>query len=373
MANVQNNCGHFLGYNSVLGNGGHLGTYVMDGLFAGDWVSQLKLTAAFTLDASWDNTVVGTKWGVVTYGDCAADASFGFSVEKNTTDTYLVATLELQTGVLTKHILSVGGVSIKPSLKDFFQVILLVTQSHNASTLAVNLRVGRGPRGLCGCWQEYHLPSVIFNTYSIKETLCFANFFHCHISSWKLGQFHRWTDMDETNQTCCIDIICILHRWESEMGSSQHKWPHQARAFWRGIDVVTSSRHTNDAVRIFTYEYLSEKTLEMGWSHTSRSESQQHECENIINRMHLFIVSRVIPTEIGNKFISEYVSKFQNMESCISWRPNRYLAWDVVIYNIKLSPMHHHQTLFSHREQGTSRLLDMWVILFFPFYDTLMC
>ena len=112
MANVQNNCGHFLGYNSVLGNGGHLGTYVMDGLFAGDWVSQLKLTAAFTLDASWDNTAVGTKWGIVTYGDCAADASFGFSVERNITDTYLVATLELQTGILTKHILSVGGVSI---------------------------------------------------------------------------------------------------------------------------------------------------------------------------------------------------------------------------------------------------------------------
>ena len=169
------------------------------------------------------------------------------------------------------------------------------------------------------------------------------------------------------------DIICILHRWESEMGSSQHKCPHQARVFRRGLDVVTSSRHTNDAVRIFTYEYLSEKTHEMGWSHTTRSESQQHECENIINRMHLFIVSRVVPTKIGNKFISEYVSKFQNMESCISWRPIWYLAWDVVIYNIKLSTMHHHQTLFSHREQGTSRLLDIWVILFFPFYDTLMC
>ena len=88
---------------------------------------------------------------------------------------------------------------------------------------------------------------------------------------------------------------------ESEMGSSQHKWPHQARAFMRGLNVVTSSRHTKDAVRIFTYEYLSEKTHEMGWSqHTSRSESQQHECENIINRMHLFIVSRVVPTKIGN-------------------------------------------------------------------------
>ena len=59
-------------------------------------------------------------------------------------------------------------------LKWFFQVILLVTQSHNASTLAVNLRVIRGPRVLCGCWQEYHLPSVIFNTYSVKETMCFS-------------------------------------------------------------------------------------------------------------------------------------------------------------------------------------------------------
>ena len=198
-------------------------------------------------------------------------------------------------------------------------MILLVTQSHTASILAVNVRVGRGPRGLYGCWQEYHLPSVIFNTYSIKETMCFDNFFHCHISSWKLGWLHIWTDMNETNQTCCIDIICILHRLEGEMGSSQHKSPHQARAFKQGLDVVTSSRHTNDAVRICAYEYLSEKTHEMGCSHhTSRSENQQHECENIINQMHLFIVSRVVPTKFGNKFISEYVSKFQNMVSCIS-------------------------------------------------------
>ena len=84
----------------------------MDGLFAGDWVNQLKLTADFTLDASWDNTAVGTKCGVVTYGDRAAGASFGLSVEKNAIDTYLVATLELQTGILTKYTLSVGGVSI---------------------------------------------------------------------------------------------------------------------------------------------------------------------------------------------------------------------------------------------------------------------
>ena len=49
----------------------------------------------------------------------------------------------------------------------------------------------------------------------------------------------------------------IRHRWEGEMGSSQHKSPpHQARAFGRRLDVVT--RGTNDAVYIFSYEYLSE-------------------------------------------------------------------------------------------------------------------
>ena len=47
------------------------------------------------------------------------------------------------------------------------------------------------------------------------------------------------------------------------MGSSQHKSPHQARAFRRGLDVVTCaemnpSRRTKDAVCIFSYEYLSE-------------------------------------------------------------------------------------------------------------------
>ena len=47
------------------------------------------------------------------------------------------------------------------------------------------------------------------------------------------------------------------------MGSSQHKSPHQARAFRRGIHVVTSakislSRCTDDAVCIFLSEYLSE-------------------------------------------------------------------------------------------------------------------
>ena len=58
-------------------------------------------------------------------------------------------------------------------------------------------------------------------------------------------------------------IICIRHQWEGEIGSSQHKSPHQARAFGRGLDVVTSAeisplRRTNDAVCIFSYEYLSE-------------------------------------------------------------------------------------------------------------------
>ena len=35
--------------------------------------------------------------------------------------------------------------------------------------------------------------------------------------------------------------ICIRHRWEGEMGSSQHKSLHQARAFRRVLDVVTSA------------------------------------------------------------------------------------------------------------------------------------
>ena len=47
------------------------------------------------------------------------------------------------------------------------------------------------------------------------------------------------------------------------MGSSQHKSPHQARAFRRGLDVVTSAEirpscRTNDAVCNFSYDYLSE-------------------------------------------------------------------------------------------------------------------
>ena len=42
------------------------------------------------------------------------------------------------------------------------------------------------------------------------------------------------------NHICNVNI-CIRYRWEEEMGSSQHKSPHQARAFRRGIHVVTSA------------------------------------------------------------------------------------------------------------------------------------
>ena len=113
MATVENNCGQFAGFDSALNNGAHLGTFVIDGAFAGDWVHQLKLTAAFTLDSSWDSTAVDTKWGVVTYGDCAAGSSFAFIVQKNVTDTYLVANLELlTTNGLEDFTLAVGGVSI---------------------------------------------------------------------------------------------------------------------------------------------------------------------------------------------------------------------------------------------------------------------
>ena len=52
-------------------------------------------------------------------------------------------------------------------------------------------------------------------------------------------------------------------------GSSQHKSLHQARAFRRGLDVVTSaeispSRLLNDAVCIILYEYLFETTKSSG-------------------------------------------------------------------------------------------------------------
>ena len=82
------------------------------------------------------------------------------------------------------------------------------------------------------------------------------------------------------------------------MGSSQHTSPHQARVFRRGLGVVTCaceislSRRTqwchmfllvrisisNGKIKLTNEAYGRE--CDMGWSHhTSRSESQQHECE----------------------------------------------------------------------------------------------
>ena len=57
--------------------------------------------------------------------------------------------------------------------------------------------------------------------------------------------------------------ICELHRWEGEMISSQHKSPHQARDFRRGLDVVMSadispSSHTQRCSLHFSFEYVSE-------------------------------------------------------------------------------------------------------------------
>ena len=71
------------------------------------------------------------------------------------------------------------------------------------------------------------------------------------------------------------------------MSSSQHKSPHQARAFRRGLVVVTSAEispylRTSDVVGESAYR----RECEMGWSHhTSRSESRQRECENRIEWM----------------------------------------------------------------------------------------
>ena len=93
-------------------------------------------------------------------------------------------------------------------------------------------------------------------------------------------------------------IICIRHRWEGEMGSSQHKSPHQARAFRRGPDVVTcaeisTSRRTQRCCMYFLVRIsiwngkikLSSgavwRKCEMDWSrHTYRDDNQQYECEN---------------------------------------------------------------------------------------------
>ena len=67
-----------------------------------------------------------------------------------------------------------------------------------------------------------------------------------------------------------VRIICIRHRWEGEMGSSQHKSPHEARAFRRGLYMVTSAEISPSAVRnaavcIFSYEYISE-TAKSNWT-----------------------------------------------------------------------------------------------------------
>ena len=59
-----------------------------------------------------------------------------------------------------------------------------------------------------------------------------------------------------------VAIICIRHHCEGEMGSSQHKSPHQARAFMArascGDYVPILPYPTMQYVGIFSYEYLSE-------------------------------------------------------------------------------------------------------------------
>ena len=108
MATIENSCGRFGGYDSALENGAHLGTFVIDGAFAGAWVHSLKWTASFTVDpTTWAATPNGAKWGVLSYGDCAADQSMGFNVEKDAFGAaYLVAILETmqsQDQSLSKH------------------------------------------------------------------------------------------------------------------------------------------------------------------------------------------------------------------------------------------------------------------------------
>ena len=55
--------------------------------------------------------------------------------------------------------------------------------------------------------------------------------------------------------------ICIRNRWEGDMSSSQHKSsPHQARAFRRELDLVTSaeislSRRIQRCSMHFSYGY----------------------------------------------------------------------------------------------------------------------
>ena len=73
-------------------------------------------------------------------------------------------------------------------------------------------------------------------------------------------------DEEKISFLCCayLENMCIRHRCKGEKDSSQHhKSPHQARAYRRGLDVVTGAEirpscRTNDAVCIFSYEYLSE-------------------------------------------------------------------------------------------------------------------
>lgn len=89
--------GQFQGWNDQTDNGGHLGTYVIDGLFAGAWVSTLQWTAVFRLDDSFANVPMGTRWCIVTYTDCAAGVAFGFYVLRNQEGIVLKAELELLT------------------------------------------------------------------------------------------------------------------------------------------------------------------------------------------------------------------------------------------------------------------------------------
>ena len=116
-----------------------------------------------------------------------------------------------------------------------------------------------------------------------------------------------------------IYILSYTHRWEGEMGSSQHKSPHQIRAFSRGLYVVTSAEiipsrlsnaycslemylfwnYTCQCQDVLTMQYVFSRTniypkrqnrteqwiicryvreCEMGWSHhTSISESKEVE------------------------------------------------------------------------------------------------
>ena len=126
MATVSSQCGQFNGYDSALNNGAHLGTFVIDGAFAGDWVHSLKWTATFTIDSTaWTahKTAINptiAKWGVVTYGDCAAGAAMAFHVEDDGADnTGLVATVETkdEDNNLNKYTLacSVSSISIQLS------------------------------------------------------------------------------------------------------------------------------------------------------------------------------------------------------------------------------------------------------------------